>query len=478
MTEPRVYCLCRVSSGESVVSNISIPVQKAAARKFKSENLRQMKWGESCFPEDETPGFFVDRAVSAWKHPFNKRPASSALLKVLRPGDYLLIYSVDRGFRNVRDFGTTVGKLIEAGVNVRFVVNEGVNFSTAVGKLVGNMLASIAQYSSDIKSERTREAKAMRKLGLVKSKPARNKQEDECHWGDGDFVTPEEFFAKDDEPAGGTVYPYIRCSHVSSLESGLGLASQEQKVLAYSKSLCERNPSLSLAPIHEDDAVSAFKVPFAKRPSGKEIIEQIKPGDHLVVYRLDRAWRSVRDCAEMVDEFTKRGIHIHLVADGVSTDSPMGKIHFYTMSFMAWIESHFLSVRGKQVAKHLRSKGRPVARRHRGFKTKKAGSTKRLVIDPEEIARHKWVYELKQKTGMSRDALSLYIEQWEAREQNRPVRPVSPRADRVARYWTPNRIYGACKAYEKLLKLAEANNITIPDPQELHSRGRLIKTPS
>lgn len=478
MSEPRVYCLCRVSSGESVVSNISIPVQKAAVRQFKNEHLRNMRWGEACFPEDETAGFFVDRAVSAWKHSFHRRPASAALLKVLKRGDYLLIYSVDRGFRNVRDFGSTVGKLVEAGVNVRFVVNEGVNFSTAVGKLVGNMLASIAQYSSDIKSERTKEAKAMRKLGLVTAKSTRASKEDECHWGDGDFVTPDEFFGKDEEAKTGVVYPYIRCSHVSSLESGLGLAAQEQKVLEYSQTLCKKNPHLSQANLYRDDAVSAFKVPFAKRPSGSEIISKIQPGDHLVVYRLDRAWRSVRDCAEMVDEFTKRGIHIHLVADGVSTDSPMGKIHFYTMSFMAWIESHFLSVRGKQVAKHLRSKGRPVARFYRGFKLKKANGTKKLVIDPEEISRHKWVYDLKQKTGMSRDALSLYIEQWEAQEEGRAVRPVSPKPDRVARYWTPNRIYGACKSYEKLMRLAEANGIAIPDPEELHKRGRLIKTPS
>ena len=186
---PRVYALCRVSSKKQVLADISIPEQRAAARRYRKEKLSKFRWGEESYPETEANGFFVDRAVSAWKKKFNERPAASRLLSVVRPGDYVLIYSVDRAFRNVGDFGTVMQAMTQTGVNVIFVSQESVNMNTSSGKLIGNMLATIAQYSSDVKSDRAREAKLMRKLGLVdKNKPSG--EPEKIPWDENKLVLP------------------------------------------------------------------------------------------------------------------------------------------------------------------------------------------------------------------------------------------------------------------------------------------------
>lgn len=475
---PKVYCLCRVSSASQVKSNISIPIQRRSARDYKAKHLAKIPWGDACYPEGETKGFFVDNGVSAWSKDFHNRPASGALLRSLKRGDYLLIYSIDRGFRNVRDFGYTIGKLCEAGINVIFTTNPSVNFSTASGKFIGNMLATIAQYSSDIKSERIREAKAIRKLGFPADTRRERKKESTERWLDNDFIVPEEMF--DDKPIKkGRIFPYIRCSHVDSLNSGLGLEAQDKSVMAYCERLAEEHKNLEIQEMRADEAISAFKVPFGRRPKGKEILDQIKPGDHIVVYRLDRAWRSIRDCAEMIEDFAKRGIHVHLASEGVSTVDPMGKLYFYSLSYVAWVESHLTSIRTKESMKEAKRQFRPVSKwTAGGLKTATRNGKKRLVLDIEDIVRHKWVHDLHKETGMSYDKLSDYLENWEADQTGRKVLPKRPRENKPTRYWTRDRIYEHCRRWKKFLcKLVEANDIILPEPMELHRQGKLIKNP-
>lgn len=471
---PRVFCLCRISSNRKVSRDVSVPEQKAAARKYKKENLSAFRWGEGCYPETEPAGFFVDRAVSAWKNKFNVRPASSNLLSQLVRGDYVLIYSVDRGFRNVADFGETLAALSEAGINVIFVSQPGVNLTSASGKMIGNMLASIAQYSSDIKSERMREARAIRKHG-IQMPSCKERPRDDTPWAGTDLKLPDNFFGlSDSTDIPGRVFGYVRCSHITSLDSGLGLASQREGVSDYTRRLIQDNPLLTRGELHEDDAVSAFSIPFAKRPSGRKLTSQLRKGDHVVVYRLDRAWRSLKDSTETIEKWIADGIHVHIVCDGARSDSPLGRIHFYTMSYVSWIESYMLSVRMKSIADYKRSRGIPPSSPKRGFGVKKSSGIRKLVIDLDEMARHRYIHEMKERTGLSFEDMSDEIEKWEAAEEGRRIRPIS---GPNARYWGRRKIQEYYHRYPELKKIAEMNDLEIPTPYSLHERGVLIQTP-
>lgn len=407
----KVYGMCRVSSVSSAVSDISIPAQRSIIREFKRTHYPNMKWGDLCYPDDETKGFFVDRAVSAWSKKFRNRPGSSKLFEILEEGDVLLMHSVSRGFRNIVDFCETMSELHKRGVTVRFVTEDSINFSTASGKLIGNILAAVAQYSSDIKSERLREAGAMRRLGLLKGRPKREKVE----WENSDLA---ELIAKPVPKVEmkGRVFGYIRCSHIKSLESGLGLAAQRTGVESYVEKLCNQHPDLESMGIYSDDAVSAFTVPFAKRPSGKEIYDQLQPGDHLVVYRLDRAWRSIQDASHMTEQLIKRGIHIHFVSDGISTLDKFGVMTFTTLAYVAWMESHLISMKSKEVAASLRAKGRHYGGLlHIGYlKVQKRKGKKKLALNMKEVARREMIARLYHEYGLSINQIRDILILWKA----------------------------------------------------------------
>jgi DNA invertase Pin-like site-specific DNA recombinase len=472
----RFFASCRVSSSASVKSDISIPGQRASIRAFKKMHYPDMPWARESFPSDETAGFFIDKGVSAWSKVFQDRPGSSAILSHIKEGDVLVFHSVDRGFRNVADFANTITMLTKRGVVVRFATDDSVNFSSASGKLMGNVLASVAQYSSDIKSERIREARLMVKLGLREKVPSEKPASESVGTAWGQFAYAMLHDEKKKETSG-RVFGYIRCSHVKSLESGLGLAAQEEGVIAKMNSLVEADSGLKSMGVYADEAVSAFTVPFSERPLGSQIYENLKKGDHLVVYRLDRAWRSIADCARMVDWCVKKGVHVHLAQDGISSNEPMGMVHFHTLSFVAWIESHMISKRWKETKRRLKEAGRraekdiPV-----GSKLKTVNGQKRVVADPEKIAFMGAIYELHHEYGLNADGIRTMLMLWYADvHQVRSFHIASkvPGCDTIRR---------RIKAYPRLKDACERQGVvipTVPCPQNherfyefLHRAGR------
>lgn len=70
---------------------------------------------------------------------------------------------LDRGFRNTIDCLRTINLWQERGITVHFV-DLHLNSNTAVGKMMLTILAALAEWESARKSERTREALAIKRL--------------------------------------------------------------------------------------------------------------------------------------------------------------------------------------------------------------------------------------------------------------------------------------------------------------------------
>ncbi len=111
--------------------------------------------------------------VSEVKSSMKRRPILEALIASLEPGDTLIVYALDRLGRRV----TEVLQLIE-GLQTRGVRlvshREGVDYSTPVGRLVTQILVSVAEMERARISERTKTglaaAKAQGRLGGRPSK--------------------------------------------------------------------------------------------------------------------------------------------------------------------------------------------------------------------------------------------------------------------------------------------------------------------
>jgi len=83
------------------------------------------------------------------------RPELDHCLKALRPGDALIVWKLDRLGRSVKELIKITDQLRDQ--DVEFVsLKDGIDTSTAVGKMVFHMLAAFAQFERDLISERTK----------------------------------------------------------------------------------------------------------------------------------------------------------------------------------------------------------------------------------------------------------------------------------------------------------------------------------
>jgi hypothetical protein len=62
------------------------------------------------------------------------------------------------------------------------------------------------------------------------------------------------------------------------------------------------------------------------------ILDFIRPGDTLVVVKLDRLGRSTRDVLNLVHELESKGAHLRVLEPEVSTKGPIGKMVRRSMS--------------------------------------------------------------------------------------------------------------------------------------------------
>lgn len=85
-----------------------------------------------------------------------KRPELEAALSKIREGDQLVVTKLDRLARSVKHLGEIVDRLKDEGASL-LVLNMQIDTSTATGKLMLNMLGSVAEFEREMMLERQRE---------------------------------------------------------------------------------------------------------------------------------------------------------------------------------------------------------------------------------------------------------------------------------------------------------------------------------
>ena len=99
-----------------------------------------------------------------------KRPILTRLLKVMRAGDVLVVWRLDRFGRTVRGVTEAVETMRERGIDFASVT-EGFDTSTITGNLIFQVLAAVAEMERNLISERTKAGMAIRKAEGVKFGP-------------------------------------------------------------------------------------------------------------------------------------------------------------------------------------------------------------------------------------------------------------------------------------------------------------------
>lgn len=130
-------------------------------------------------------------------------------------------------------------------------------------------------------------------------------------------------------------------------------------------------------------------IPLFRRPAGAELL-QMQPGDHLIVAKADRAFRSFRDGVNTIADLADRGIYVHCLDAHIDTSTPIGRAMLHVMLVFAQLERERISERQREAAAYRRANGYVMHCRHNpppGWRVEGRGKERRYVADPIDRRR-------------------------------------------------------------------------------------------
>ena len=140
-----------------------------------------------------------------------------------------------------------------------------------------------------------------------------------------------------------------------------------------------------------------------ERPGLSEALAFARTGDTIVVWRLDRFGRSLKDLVGRVEELRERGVGFRSLTEGVDTTSPTGKLVFHMFGALAEFERDLIRERTMAGLASARARGRQGGR-PRAMDEEKVRVASRLMKDPEVS-----VAEVCRAVGVSSATLYRYV---------------------------------------------------------------------
>lgn len=94
------------------------------------------------------------------------------------------------------------------------------------------------------------------------------------------------------------------------------------------------------------------------RPGLDRMLDQLRPGDVVVVTKYDRLARSLKDLLDIVDAVQARGAGFRSLAEDIDTTTPAGRLVFHVFASIAQFERERISERTREGLEAARRRGR------------------------------------------------------------------------------------------------------------------------
>ena len=149
---------------------------------------------------------------------------------------------------------------------------------------------------------------------------------------------------------------YIRVSTRDQAESGVSLEAQRTKIEAYAVL-----HDLDLVDVIEDAGFSAKSL---DRPGMADLLRLIRGRKVgvVIVAKLDRITRSVRDLGEPIELFQRSGVEFASVGDNIDTSTASGRLVLNVMGSVSQWEREAIGERTSEALAVMRSNGRRISR--------------------------------------------------------------------------------------------------------------------
>ena len=180
---------------------------------------------------------------------------------------------------------------------------------------------------------------------------------------------------------------YVRVSTDKQADRGVSLDAQAEKIRAMAVV-----HNAELVDIIVDGGESARSL---QRPGMERLLAQVdgKKVQAVIVAKLDRLTRSVKDLCELLERFERRGVALISVAESLDTSSAAGRLVLNIMTAVSQWEREAIGERTRDAMSHKRANGERVGNIQFGYRLGTDG--KHVQPDAAEQAVLKEIHHLR-----------------------------------------------------------------------------------
>ena len=193
---------------------------------------------------------------------------------------------------------------------------------------------------------------------------------------------------------------YVRVSTDKQADHGVSLEAQEAKIRAMATV-----QGAEIVELIVDGGESAKDL---KRPSMDRLLALVdeRKVDTVIIAKLDRLTRSVKDLAELLERFQRRGVSLVSVAESLDTGSAAGRLVINIMTAVSQWEREAIGERTRDAMQHKRSNGKCVGNLAYGYRLSADGE--HVEPEPSEQAALAQIRRLRQQ-GRSLRAIAAAL---------------------------------------------------------------------
>ncbi|WP_299314147.1 recombinase family protein [uncultured Halomonas sp.] len=185
-------------------------------------------------------------------------------------------------------------------------------------------------------------------------------------------------------------------------------------IIGYARvSTQDQNPQLQRDALEEAGCEQVFEERVTgtkrERPELQACLRTLRAGDTLVVWKLDRLARSLKDLVELIHELNEREVGFRSLTEAIDTTSAGGKLVFHIFGALAEFEHSLIRERTLAGLASARARGRKGGRRPvmSAADVRKAAA---MLADPEitktEVAKHFGVSRVTLNASLEREGLA------------------------------------------------------------------------
>lgn len=144
----------------------------------------------------------------------------------------------------------------------------------------------------------------------------------------------------------------------------------------------------------------------AERPVLNNLIQQVRRGDVIIIWKLDRLGRSLRHLVDLVNTLMEKGVGLKSLQDPIDTTTAQGRLVFNIFASLAEFERDLISERTQAGLNAARARGR-MGGRPKGLN--EAAEKKAIAAEALYSKGDLSVNEIAENLGISKATLYKYL---------------------------------------------------------------------